>query len=41
MGTLMQGVEGDSAYTRLAAAVGDSLAPPSADSARGAAAGQP
>jgi predicted aminopeptidase len=36
MGRLMKGVEGDSAYTRLAAAVGDSLAAPSPDSAAAA-----
>ena len=32
LGTLMAGVPGDSAYARLAAAVGDSLAPPAPDS---------
>ncbi len=33
LGTLMAGVPGDSAYARLAVAVGDSLAPPAPDSA--------
>jgi predicted aminopeptidase len=41
MGKLMTGVEGDSAYARLAAAVGDTLAPPSADSAATSKARQP
>ena len=35
MGTLMHGVQGDSAYTRLQAAVGDSVAPAASDTVEG------